>query len=134
MNEGDLARIEAELSVTLPIEYREFHLDGHGSSVDSISLSSDPDFIIERTKEYREGFVDIPQWPPDSVYLGDEDDACPYVLFCGDGRVLRTDHGYLSMRPLAEFDSFSAYADEMRFAFEELQIERDSKKPWWKFW
>lgn len=45
--------------------------------------------------------IQLPESPPQYVYIGDEDDACPYALDCENGSVTYTDHGDL-MEPLAQ--------------------------------
>jgi len=134
MTDEDLNRIEAELAISLPDAYRIFQIARDPSDVDSISLSDDASFVIERTLEYREGYAGIPPWNSDALYIGDEDDACPYVLFCTAGRVVQTDHGDLTAKPLSDFGLFEAFADELEFRQDDIKLANQERKPWWKIW
>ncbi len=84
-----------------------------------LSLFDDAELNIERTLEYRRGFGGAPPWPADYVHIGDDDDACPYALHCGDGTILKTDHGNLTKRPLAAFASVDIFVRAIQDALDE---------------
>lgn len=114
MTHSDVSAMEAALGVKLPAAYVSFlkkPLEETAENVDESSVMRDADGIIGATREYREGFAGLNAWPQEWVYLGDEDDACPYALDCASGRVLRTDKGNPDRPPITEFGSFKAFVD-----------------------
>ncbi len=113
MNAQDFQTIERELGVKLPDVYRDFQMSRVASSVDTTTVSDDTRFVIERTLEYRRGYGGAPAWPCDVIYVGDEDDACPYALFCSTGRVVQSDHGNLSFKPLSVHSDFGSFVEAL---------------------
>jgi hypothetical protein len=107
-----LARIEETLGLTLPTAYRNFLATARTRDIDGQSVFGDADLIISSTQEYREGFGGNPRWPRSWVYVGDEADACPYVVDTITGEVIRTDHGNPDRKPLERFASFKEFADK----------------------
>ena len=101
-----IERLEKELGVTLPPEYVRLLVQPRPAAIGTVSVSDDVELIIERTKEHREGFAGAPEWPQQFVYVGDEDDACPYALDCTTGVIVWTDHGNLDQRPLERYGSW----------------------------
>ena len=113
MKDSDIVAIEAELAVKLPPSYRAL-LCGHDAKrLDGSGLFDDAALIIERTKEQRAGYGGAPPWPTNFVYIGDQEDACPYALDVTSGVITQTDHGNLSVRPLARYPSISELAAEL---------------------
>ncbi len=115
MTETAIAKIESVLGVRLPADYRSFlkrpcSLD----VIDDSSVCRDPKLIIEATQEYRSGFSGLPPWPASLVYVGDESDACPYVIDCTTGSFTRTDKGSLKQPPLDEWSSFEAFVTQSK--------------------
>ncbi len=113
MNAQDFQAIERELGVKLPDAYRDFQTNREPSTVDTTTVSDDTRFVIERTQEHRKGYGGAPAWPMDVIYVGDEDDACPYVLFCSTGRVIQSDHGNLSVEPLLAYPDFGSFVEAL---------------------
>lgn len=110
MEKRDIQRIEATLEIALPDGYRDFLASRHATAwPDDTTIIGDADEIIEATLEYRAGFAGLPAWPDHWVYVGDEADACPYVLDCNSARVMRTDKGNLDRAPLSEYGDFASF-------------------------
>lgn len=114
MNTEDFQAIERELGVKLPSAYCDFQMNRASSSVDTTTVADDIHFVIERTLEYRRGYGGAPAWPSDVIYVGDEDDACPYVLFCSTGRVIQSDHGNLTAKPLSVHPDFVGFVEALQ--------------------
>lgn len=114
MNTQDFQTIERELGVKLPDAYRDFQMNRVTSDVDTTTFADDTSFVIERTLEYRRGYAGASAWPSDVIYVGDEDDACPYVLFCSSGRVVQSDHGNLSAKPFSEHPDFASFVQALQ--------------------
>jgi hypothetical protein len=114
MSESDIRKIEQTLGVALPPAYTKFLGQERPPEMDGVTIFSDPALIISRTTEYREGFGGAPPWPREFVCVGDEDDACPYVLDCSSGMFVQTDHGNLDKKPLVRFASFADFIAEQR--------------------
>lgn len=110
MEKRDIQRIEATLAVSLPDGYRDFLLSRHpGELPDETTVIRDADDIIHATLEYRAGFEGLAAWPAQWVYVGDEADACPYVIDCMNGQVLRTDKGNIDRVPLSRHTDFTSF-------------------------
>lgn len=114
----EIELIEKELGVVLPDEYAEFLQSERPECIDSTAVIDHAQTIIEMTLEYRRGLDDLPLWPDSYVYVGDESDACPYVIDCSSGRVMKLDKGDFGKLPISEFESFSnfvsSYIEMMR--------------------
>ena len=108
MSDEDLNRIETALQVRLPETYRSVMLTLPAGRYDGYSLHEDASMIADRTNEQRSGYAGGQPWPQQYVYIGDEDDACPYALDCETGAVIYADHGNLA-KPLARFDSVTEF-------------------------
>lgn len=115
MNESDIVKIESTLGVTLPHGYRSFLLvDRITNEIDDTTVATDADVIIQATQTYRAGFAGLASWPENLIYVGDEADACPYVIDCCNGNVRRVDKGNLTRPPLERFVSFDAFLEQYR--------------------
>jgi hypothetical protein len=112
MSEADLNQIEQGLGVRLPESYRSVMLALPSGRYGGYSLHEDASMIVERTKEQRAGYAGGQPWPLQYLYIGDEDDACPYALDCESGSVTYTDHGNLT-EPLAHFASVSDFVESL---------------------
>ena len=137
MRAQDCQTIERELGVELPDAYRDFQLNRSNCSVDSTTVADDTRFVIERTLEYRQGYAGAPPWPGDVIYVGDEDDACPYALVCPTGRVIQTDHGSLNAKPLSAHPDFESFVESLQTRDkeeEEAEPGDRQKRPWWRPW
>lgn len=106
----DIQSLEAALAVSLPNGYRDFLLLSAPPDLpDETTVIRDVSVIIEATLSYRTGFEGLPAWPDHWVYVGDEADACPYVIDCLSGKVIRTDKGNLHRPPLSEHIDFESF-------------------------
>src|SRR5687768_4250113 len=85
MSDADLNHIEQALEVRLPGSYRSVMLALPSGRYGGYSLHEDASMIVERTKEQRAGYAGGQPWPLQYLYIGDEDDACPYALDCESG-------------------------------------------------
>ena len=106
ISSDELNRIEAELQVSLPAEYRTYVGSKRQTTRDCYSILDSADSIIEATRTYRAGLEDLPRWPKSYLYVGDEADACPYALDTATGSVSRLDKGDISRSPLERYQSF----------------------------
>ncbi|WP_193166299.1 SMI1/KNR4 family protein [Microbulbifer hainanensis] len=112
-------KIQAELGVTLPPRYIAVLLGDRPDFLDSTAVLDDARQIIDFTLKYRYGAYGLPSWPNSYVYIGDEADACPYVIDCENGNVLRLDKGNISINPLADFETFDNFVEAYREVMEE---------------
>ncbi|MDB4673644.1 SMI1/KNR4 family protein [Verrucomicrobiales bacterium] len=110
---NEIAEIEEALRVTLPQDFVTFLTKGRNNIVDHTTVMDDAATIIEATMDYRGGVEDLPSWPDSLVYIGDEEDACPYVIDSESGRVMHLDKGNFGKPPLSEFVSFSAFLEKI---------------------
>jgi len=124
MEEEGCQTIEQQLGVKLPDAYRAFQLNRSASPVDPTTVADDARVVVERTLEHRRGFGGAPPWPRDVIYMGDEDDACPYALFCSTGRVIQTDHGDLQAQPLCDHPDFGTFVEQFQ-----AEAEHDAGAP-----
>jgi hypothetical protein len=109
LNPQYIARIETELGVRPPDAYRDFLVSTHDFDlIDDTTVADDPQVVVEATQTYRKGFAGLPPWPAHYLYIGDEADACPYVLDCETGELFRSHKGTLS-EPLERFADFSGF-------------------------
>jgi hypothetical protein len=110
MTEDQLRHIESSLGLTLPADYRRFLAQDPGEDIlDDTTVMRHADSIIDSTLEYQNSFEGLPSWPQHWLYIGDEADACPYVLDCLSGELIRTDKGNLNRKPLAQYPSFQHF-------------------------
>src|SRR4051812_38155835 len=103
MKPSDIAAIEESLSVKLPEAYRLLMCGSDAPRFDSAGLFDEVALIVDRTKEQRQGYGGAPRWPHHLVYIGDQEDACPYALDTQTGVITQTDHGNLTKEPLARY-------------------------------
>lgn len=129
MTTNDFAEIESSLAVQLPENYRTLLSGPTCPVLGETGLFDDPSLIIARTLEQRSGYGGAPAWAKQFVYVGDQEDACPYALDCGSGRVVQTDHGNLAAEPLKLYRSIDELASEL-LAFTQQPVNKSS---WWPF-
>lgn len=113
MKDSDIAAVEAELGIKLPPGYRAILSGPDAKRLDKAGLFDDAALIIQRTKEQRAGFGGASPWPVHFVYIGDQEDACPYALDVTSGSITQTDHGNLAARPLARYATTADLAAEL---------------------
>ena len=130
MTQTDIDRIERDLDVKLPPAYRELMCASDAARLGDAGIFDNAALVVERTKRQRAGFDGAPAWATKFVYVGDQDDDCPYALNVDSGAVVRSDHGDLFEPPLARYNSFSNLAAELLAA---LELE-SRKSKWWMFW
>lgn len=124
MTEEDVDRIERELNVRLPGEYRQvvcnFPIPADRGTSDSF-LWDDPDALIELNCEYREGYAGLDPWPDSLFMIGDDGAACPYVLDLKQtpAPVLHLDHG----QPDQVLEQFGSINEFVRQAIEQLRAD-----------
>lgn len=112
MKARDIDRIESTLCVAIPDDYRGFLLSERvDDRIDETSVLDDPDAIIGLSQAYRNGFEGLQPWPQRFVYVGDEADACPYLIDCDTGAFCRSDKGDLSRAMLERYPGFSAFVE-----------------------
>lgn len=113
MTSFDIAAIEEKLGLKLPADYRTVLCGPDAARLDEAGLFDDASLIVRRTKEQRAGYGGAPPWPDSVVYIGDQEDACPYALDVISGCIVQTDHGNLSSRPLARYANILELAAEL---------------------
>lgn len=137
MRSEDLERIEHELGLRLPESYRAAMLELPPGRYDGYSFHEEPALIVKRTHEQRAAHAGRQSWPHHYVYIGDEDDACPYALDCVTGSVIRTDHGNLA-QPLERFGSVAELLKSLERGLQEVPVNvtwQQSLPVWWSwFW
>jgi hypothetical protein len=98
MTEAELERIEAELAVQLPAEYRAAML---GYSIPACAGNDDTELwdnaprLIELNRELRTGRYSIKPWPAEFFAVGRDAGGCSQALNLRDGSVLWADRGHL---------------------------------------
>ncbi|HOX08796.1 MAG TPA: SMI1/KNR4 family protein [Planctomycetota bacterium] len=127
MQLNELERVASSLGVGLPEAYKNAmqrfpFLDDLGST--EWSLWDDADAIIARTLEYRRGDASAPPWDHRWVYLGDDDDACPYALDTVDGHIVKTDHGDTGGEPLGTWANMDDLVSHLADDYEGRTVAR----------
>ncbi len=134
MTKSEIAKLSESLQVTLPQSYREFLSRARPEEIDDTSLLGDPDIIIEATNDYRRGFVGLPPWPNEYIYLGDEADACPYVLDCITGIVRQLQKGNIDAAPIKTWSSFENFVAFYSANFRQVVPAKEQKKRTVLYW
>lgn len=112
MSVADIEKIESALQVKLPRDFVEFLMAGRTQDlIDDQTVLPDARSIIRSTLLYRKGAYGLAPWPATWIYVGDEADACPYVLGCESGRFFQTHKGNLHAEPISSHTSFSAFVE-----------------------
>ena len=92
----------------MPDEYI-LALGSENLDLDNVSLIDNAESIVEATLLYRNGFMGLEPWQVNLIYIGDEADACPYILNCNTGTVIRSEKGDIKKPPLAEFKNLNEF-------------------------
>lgn len=139
MTDADLRRIEAELRLTLPNDYRRLVLASPFRPVghDRVYwLYADPDEVIRATREPLSGYYEGVGWLPTHLAIGETAMGDQYVL-----DVARTPSPvYCLSHETHQFeDEFPDLATFVAYWTREVagareQPERSRTKQWWKFW
>jgi hypothetical protein len=98
MTEQDISKIERELAVTLPADYKaavqNYPVRADYGTDDSV-LFDDAEAVIDQNRRYRAGFAGLPPWPSHYFFIGDDGAASCYLLDLSKSPapVLFADHG-----------------------------------------
>ena len=131
MTKSDVTRIEEALGVTLPEAYRSFVTSKRDfDEVDDRSIFDDAESVIEATEIHRRGVSGLQPWPHHFVYIGDEDDACPYVIDCTSSEICRLHKGNAGAPPFETFDSFDALLAKLQRSSQEAIAAQNTKVSW----
>jgi cell wall assembly regulator SMI1 len=143
MTSDDLDRIERELGIRLPSDYRALVLTypaGLGASGPDYELLDDASQLIALNRLFREqGFFDLP-WPPHFYSFGGDGNGNEYYLDLRKepSAVYFADHeGSLYSE---QWPSLEAWLTERRQEQAEWEEEarrratRKATKRWWQFW
>ena len=83
MTEGDISRIERELGIVLPPDYkdviRNYPIRADRGTSDSV-LFDEPSAIIELNRSYSAGSAGLPAWPRSYFFIGNDGAASCYFL------------------------------------------------------
>lgn len=149
MTPEDLARIEKDLSVSLPQSYREalrrpeFQSEAAGFQ----EFSGDADEIIGLNLDlWEEGFSGL-KWPDNFLVIGEDGAGNVYFTDLTKVRpaVFLADHEQTtSQKRLVTSETYETYADFIAFIHRlqaEAAVDQDeppaeiaAQKPWWRFW
>ena len=151
MTPEDLARIEEELSLTLPESLREIwqRPEFQGEPAGFQEFSGDADEIIGLTLELRrDGFYGV-KWPEHHLAIGEDGAGNSYftdlnlpmpAVFLAEHEQTTNKRRLITAETYETFATFLAYVlrlqSENDAAFEEEKSGDESvvKKPWWKLW
>lgn len=149
MNADELARIEAELSLSLPPAYREIVLrpEFQGEAAGFMEFTGDADEVIGLNLEARkEGFFGV-KWPEQYLIIGEDGAGNSYFTDLKRERpaVFLADHELTTnKRRVVTSEGYETFADFLAFigklqsetdaAFAEDESPEARKKPWWKLW
>ena len=143
MVSDDLDRIEHELTIRLPGNYRALILTyphGLGPSGPDYELLDDPAQIVELNRYYREhGFFGMP-WPAHFFSFGGDGSGNAYYLDLRKepSPVYFADHEgtlYSEQWPSLEVWLAEMIKEQSELEAEERQrAERKAHKRWWEFW
>lgn len=146
MTATELDRIEAELNLVVPRSYREFMQSGSFGEGEGgpQELTGVADEVIERTKLFRaKGFFGS-KWPDNYMVIGDDGAGDLYLTDVEKERpaVQFADHEMTSVeRRLVisdkeKYETFAEFWEYLEKMEEEVELamERQNKKPWWRFW
>lgn len=149
MNAEDFARIEEELSLTLPPAYREIvqRPEFQGEAAGFLEFSGDADEVIGLNLELRrDGFYGV-KWPNHYLVIGEDGAGNHYftdlkrelpAVFLADHelttnrRRLVTGEGYASFADFLVF--IGKLQSEIDPAFAAEEAPETKPKPWWKLW
>lgn len=110
LSASDVARIEQQLGVALPADLRDFLVrERDDLDPNTVSVMNDADSIIEMSRDYQAGYEGLLPWPTEWVYLGDENDACPYYVDCKTGEFIQLHKGNRKEKPLHAYRTFADY-------------------------
>lgn len=114
MTEQDLLRIERELEIQLPDDYRKavlnYPIRADRGTMDSW-LYDNAEALVKLNREYRNGFSGLPPWPAHYFIVG-ETDCMPYFvnLTKSPSPVFSADHGNLQSLN-TEAETLSAWVE-----------------------
>jgi hypothetical protein len=148
----DFERIEKELSLSLPVAYREAlaRPEFQNEAAGFMEFTGDADEVIGLNLEVRqEGFYGV-KWPEQYLVIGEDGAGNYYFTDVNRERpaVFLADHELTTNKKrLMNSEGYETFADFISFitklesecdaAFAEEEAEPGSvsaKKPWWKLW
>lgn len=149
MTPADLARIEEELSVSLPQPYREVlqRPEFQGEAAGFMEFTGDADEVIGLNLEVRkDGFYGA-KWPEQYLVIGEDGAGNSYFtdLKREHPAVFLADHELtINKRRVVTSEGYETFTDFIAF-IRKVQSENDAvfaadetpdapKKPWWKLW
>jgi len=140
---SDLDRIERELALRLPANYRALVInypDALGPSGPDYELLDDPQQLIDINKLYRaQGFFGMP-WPEHYYSIGGDGSGNDYYLDLRvePSPVYFADHeGSIYSEQWPSLDAWLAERVKERREWEQEERqrqERRARKKWWQFW
>ena len=139
----DLDRIERELGIRLPANYRALVTNypaALGSQGPDYELLDDPQQLIESNRLYRaQGFFGMP-WPEHYYSIGGDGTGNDYYLDLSveESPVYFADHeGSIYSEQWPSLDAWLAERRKEHREWEEedrRRTERSAHKKWWQFW
>jgi hypothetical protein len=132
MSPQDIERIERELQIALPIDYKKTMLSfpvRRDRGNDDSPLFDNSDALIDLNRKYREGFAGLPRWPVHYYLIGDDGAASCYLLDLTKtpSPVLLADHGNIE-RLSREADTLKFFVAGYIATFKEAGINPDAPR------
>ena len=148
MNESDIAAIERELSIKLPLAYVQtmlkYPIDMKSTAYAiyfECALPNEKDRVIEDNKELREHWVKPRPWPNDYFTFGHDGGGNPYYIKVNNGEaVYMAEHENGDLQDSERiFDTFEEWLKDSMSEEENDKSALDEEKEqrneaWWKFW
>lgn len=151
MTAEDFEKIEKELSLSLPVAYREALLrpEFQSEAAGFQEFTGDADEIIGLNLEVRAGGFYGAKWPEHYLVIGEDGAGNNYFTDVNKDRpaVFLADHELtISKKRLVTSETYETFADfigfvmrlqsenDAAFAEEEAESHQVVKKPWWKLW
>ena len=135
MREGDLARLERELAIRLPRQYRECMVAYPFSRISwagDLATPDDVDLLLDLNREKRE--LPPTLTPRDVFFIGSDGKGVDYFISLSDPAcgVTAYDTGTHKVSALAK--SFDDWLSQLRAENETESISHGGKRKWWEFW
>jgi hypothetical protein len=134
MREHDLVRLERELAIHLPRQYREFIVAypfSRRSWAGDLGTPDDVDLLLDLNREKRE----LPSTlTGDVFFIGSDGKGVDYFMRLSDPAcgVAAYDTGTHKVSAVAK--SFNDWLSQLRAGNETETISQGGKRKWWEFW
>ncbi len=135
MRQHDLVRLERELAIELPRQYRDFMVSypfSQSSWAGDLATPDDVDLLLELNREKRE----LPSGlsSGDVFFIGSDGKGADYFVRLSDpaGGVAAYDTGTHQVSILAK--TFEDWLSQLRVADEADVISQRTVRKWWHFW